>query len=476
MQGTTASPASRGSSRTPAPPTGGEATSKTSASDEHTPPGADGRGAVSKRSWLWILLAAAVSWPWLVYRFTADFHHGAPAFVALLSGAAILGAAFLLSWAAEAFQLDVSQALALALLSLIAVLPEYAVDVVFAWRAASDPTQAPYAVANMTGANRLLIGIGWSSVVLMAWWRTRRAWRHRRAGTADRADAATLADTDVAPRSGTVTLEPSQALELAALGLATLYSFFIPLKGGIGILDAVVLFSLFAVYAWATARTPAEEPHLVGPAAAVGALAPGARRLATLGLFAYAAVAILLSAEPFAEGLVQSGTSLGIDEFLLVQWLAPLASETPEFLVALLFAWRGLAGAGLRTLIASKVNQWTLLVGTLGVAYSLALGTPADLPLVERQAEELLLTSAQSLFALALIANFDLSVREALLLMGTFLVQAFFPSVEVRLAMAGLYFVAGVGLIVLSRERRQAVIRLPGQLREIVWRRAAATG
>jgi hypothetical protein len=140
------------------------------------------------------------------------------------------------------------------------------------------------------------------------------------------------------------------------------------------------------------------------------------------------------------------------------------------------------------------------------------------------------LTSAQSLFALALIANFDLSVREAmvlmatfllqlfvpgtearlvfaavylvasvallagsrsrrdalrqvpamvreaLLLMGTFLVQAFFPSVEVRLAMAGLYFVAGVGLIVLSRERRQAVIRLPGQLREIVWRRAAATG
>jgi cation:H+ antiporter len=417
-----------------------------------------------------------VSWPWLVYRFTADFHHGAPAFVALLSGAAILGAAFLLSWAAEAFQLDVSQALALALLSLIAVLPEYAVDVVFAWRAASDPTQAPYAVANMTGANRLLIGIGWSSVVLMAWWRTRRAWRHRRAGTADRADAATLADTDVAPRSGTVTLEPNQALELAALGLATLYSFIIPLKGGIGILDAVVLFSLFAVYAWATARTPAEEPHLVGPAAAVGSLAPGARRLATFGLFAYAAVAILLSAEPFAEGLVQSGTSLGIDEFLLVQWLAPLASETPEFLVALLFAWRGLAGAGLRTLVASKVNQWTLLVGTLGVAYSLALGTPADLPLDERQTEELLLTSAQSLFALALIANFDLSVREALLLMGTFLVQAFFPSVEVRLAMAGLYFVAGVGLIVLSRERRQAVIRLPGQLREIVWRQPTAAG
>ena len=74
----------------------------------------------------------------------------------------------MLSWAAEAFEKDVSQALALALLALIAVLPEYAVDMVFAWKAASDPTQAAYAVANMTGANRLLIGIGWSAIVLVA--------------------------------------------------------------------------------------------------------------------------------------------------------------------------------------------------------------------------------------------------------------------------------------------------------------------
>ena len=44
----------------------------------------------------------------------------------------------------------------------------------------------------------------------------------------------------------------------------------------------------------------------------------------------------LAAAEPFAEGLVQTGETLGIDEFLLVQWLAPLASEAPEFLVAAL--------------------------------------------------------------------------------------------------------------------------------------------
>mgnify|MGYP003335434889 CR=1 FL=1 len=55
------------------------------------------------------------------------------------------------------------------------------------------------------------------------------------------------------------------------------------------------------------------------------------------GLFALAAVVILLCAEPFAESLVASGSELGIDQFLLVQWLAPLASEAPEFIVAILF-------------------------------------------------------------------------------------------------------------------------------------------
>jgi Sodium/calcium exchanger protein len=117
-----------------------------------------GSARTTVRDVVFMVLAIAVALPWLVLRFQG--YHGDPATVAALSGLAIVGAAFLLSWAAEAFEKDVSQALALALLALIAVLPEYAVDMVFAWKAASDPSQAGYAVANMTGANRLLIGIG----------------------------------------------------------------------------------------------------------------------------------------------------------------------------------------------------------------------------------------------------------------------------------------------------------------------------
>src|SRR6187200_464078 len=172
----------------------------------------------ARRGWLYVALAFVAALPWLGVRFFTDWHAQSDILVAALTGLAILSAAFMLSWAAEVFQLDVSQALALALLSLIAVLPEYAVDVVFAWRAASDPTQAPYAVANMTGANRLLIGIGWTSVVLLAWWRARRVASGKMRGAPD-------------PQvvGGAVILERGQALEIGALAVATCYSFIIPL-------------------------------------------------------------------------------------------------------------------------------------------------------------------------------------------------------------------------------------------------------
>ena len=48
-----------------------------------------------------------------------------------------------------------------------------------------------------------------------------------------------------------------------------------------------------------------------------------ARRTSVLAMFAVAGVVILLVAEHFAESLVETGTELGVSEFLLVQWLAP---------------------------------------------------------------------------------------------------------------------------------------------------------
>ena len=119
------------------------------------------------KNWLYITTALTLTLPGLYLRFAGV--HADPQTEALIFGLAIVGAAFLLSWGCEVAQLEVSQALALAAVALVAVLPEYAVDMYFAWVAAKQPEYAAYAAANMTGANRLLIGIGWPMVALIFW-------------------------------------------------------------------------------------------------------------------------------------------------------------------------------------------------------------------------------------------------------------------------------------------------------------------
>jgi cation:H+ antiporter len=383
---------------------------------------------------LWPLFGAILlTLPWLAIYTSGG--HPTPPLIALLTGVSILGAAFLLSWAAELLQMDVSQALALALLALIAVLPEYAVDAVFAYQAGQDPVvaQQGYAVANMTGANRLLIGVGWSMVVIVAW--LKRGMK-------------------------VVVLERGQAVEMAILLLATVYALFMPFKGELNLVDTVVLLALFGTYTWLSARAPAEEPHLAGPAAVIGDLAVLTRRLITLALFVFAALVIFAAAEPFAHSLVQTGQSAGVDEFLLIQWLAPLASESPEFIVALLFVWRGQAAAGMRTLISSKVNQWTLLIATLPLVFSMGAGQLGGMPLNNRQQHELWLTAAQSLFAVALIAAFRINRWEAFALLIPFLVQLALPAmigpVDVKMVFTLGYLIAGI-VILCTRERRTAV-------------------
>jgi cation:H+ antiporter len=367
--------------------------------------------------WFPIVLAAAVTLPALVLRFGG--HHAPAGSEAILFGLAILGAAFLLTWAAEVAQIDISQGLALAFLALIAVLPEYAVDLYFAWRAPHEPEYTAYATANMTGANRLLIGVAWPLIVVLYWWRSRR---------------------------GELELPRSRCIELTFLTMATLYSFVIPLKGTISLLDTVVLVGCFAGYVWRTARGEVEEPELLGPALALGALRPGLRRTAVGVLFVFSGMVIFGSAERFAEALIHLGKSAGIDEFLLVQWLAPLASEAPEVVVASILTLRGDAQAGMGAMVSSKVNQWTLLVGTLPLVFSISLGAPGALHLDARQVEEILLTSAQSLFAIAVIANLRISLLEAAALFVLFTAQLLFPDPHVRYGFSAVYLVLGVGV------------------------------
>ena len=360
--------------------------------------------------------------------------HLPPQWEAIGAGLSIFGAAFILSWAAEVAQADIPQALALAFLALVAVLPEYAVDIYFAWSAGKDPAYITYATANMTGANRLLIGLGWASIVATFWVKT----RHRQ-----------------------VVLDRSHSIELLHLALATAYSFMIPLQGTLSALDSAVLIAIFVSYMIAASKAKIVEPELDGGVSELlMRLRPNVRRSATIALFVYAGLGIFLAAEPFAEGLLATGRTFAIEEFLLVQWLAPLASESPEFIVAIVFASRGNPGASMATLVSSKVNQWTLLVGMLPLAFNLSAGHLGAMRLDERQVEEIFLTAAQSLFAVVMLANLSFSLAEAGFMFVLFATQLFFTDPLSRYLYAVGYVVLATVWLTASRSSRQGLVAL----------------
>lgn len=424
------------------------------------------------RSPLVVAAAVGVAVPGLVLR--AGGLHLSPPVDALLFGLAIIGAAFLLSWAAEAAQVDISAGLAIALLALVAVLPEYAVDFVFTIQGgnayaqygptclppgSTDQSPCGLALANMTGANRILVGVGWALVVLLA------AFRLRRGG----ADAGRPGGAGTSHQPGhptRVTLLRTDSVPLVFLLIATLYSLTLPLRVSITMVDFLILVGIFVAYSIRVAKAPAEDPDLIGPSAWVGRMDTPKRRTGYIGLFVVAALIIVLCAEPFADSLVETGTELGISQFFLVQWLAPLASEAPELLVAGLYAWRLKTTDALATLVSSKVNQWSLLVGTLPLVFALSAGSLHGLPIDPLQREELLITAAQSLFAVSLLVTLSINVVGALSLLLLFVAQfvlaATLPAALQEtelLILSGVYILAAIVIFVRNRQEFVRLLR-----------------
>ena len=402
-----------------------------------------------------------------------------------VSGIAVLGASFLLAWGAETAEKDVPRAFAIAVLAVLAVAPEYAVDALYAWNAGAGGATAEacgqlpasqiesgtttlarachdanLAIANMTGANRILIGIGWAGIAVFTVWRsvkTKDPAVERREGFLS--DAVTL-DTDI-------------ATEVSFLFLATAWAFLVPLGGGIGLLDTLFLVGLYVTYIGLVLKSDIEHSeHTVGVPKYFQNWSLPWRPLVVVALFGYSGLMIFTAVEPFAHGLEEIGIQNGIPEFFMIQWVAPLASEAPELIVVAVLVNKARSTAGFNALISSKLNQWTLLIGTIAVVYSIALGGYGTLPFDSKQAAEIWITAAQSYFALALLCNFEISIREAVVLFGLFISQVLLEfalirdlvvlpvsSYELLLAYTGLYLVSGTALFIF---RRRALLELFG--------------
>jgi cation:H+ antiporter len=357
--------------------------------------------------WIALAIAMAAVVPGLALRLSGT--GASPILEAALAAMAILAAGFMLSWGVEAAEAHVSRGLALAVLALITVLPEFVVEFYFAMRGGQQPGSdyVHYATANMTGANRLLVGFGWPVIVLLYWWRSRRR---------------------------QVDLQPGNAVEVCFLALASAYSFLLVAKQRLDVVDAVVLVALYVVYLWRLGRLPREHANddddddeedevEVGPGAALEELSRGRKFALMAVLGVVAATVIVMEAEPFAESLVGAASALGVNHFFLIQWVSPLAGEMPEIVIMILFTLSLRPGHALGALVSDKINQWTLLLGALPLVFSYGAGHLAPLPLGPRQQEELFLTAAQSLFAVMLLLRMRLALPGAMVLLVLFFAQ-----------------------------------------------------
>ena len=384
---------------------------------------------------------------------------GAAAVSALWTFPSILLSAFLVAWGAEAAQFLVSQGLALAALAWLQTLPEFAVEAVIAWEAGKDPGRMHLAVANLTGAIRLLVGLAWPMIYFVAAFSGRRT----------------------RGRLPTITLEREHAIEVMGLLPPLVWFTVILLKRAIGPADAAVLVALYLGYLWLLLNVPPHAEEELADAPAVSRWAyrlGGTRRVAAVaGLFLLGGALLYLTAAPFLESMLGIAAVLGVSDFVFVQWVAPFLSEFPEKVSA--FAWArrvDKAPMALMNMVSSNINQWTILAAMIPLVYgwshAAAGGGWIAFRFDAEQRLEIALTLAQSLVAMLLLMEMALDWWEAAGLFVLWLTQFVWPGT--REAVAGLYLAWAAGMLIAAALGQP--LRAPRIFLEVVRANRAARG
>lgn len=314
----------------------------------------------------------------------------------------ILFASMTIAWGAESAQFFIAQGFALAILAWMQTLPEFAVEAVLAWK-----QQTGFLLANLTGALRMLTGLGWPMIYGAA------AFFHRRR---------------TGKPLGGIQLDREHSVNVAGLFVALVYMSFVLAKGSLTVVDAAILILIYSAYLAILQRIPPQGEEGIEdleriPRAIVLSSRPRRILLITL-CFAAGGALIYFVAEPFLGSLLALSTLLTIPSFMFIQWVAPFVSEFPEMLSTFYFA-RTVTRApmALMNMVSSNINQWTLLVAMLPIVYSLSRGSISSIPFDDQQKLELLMTIGQALVGMIFLVNMELAWWEATVLFVLWLVQ-----------------------------------------------------
>lgn len=341
---------------------------------------------------------------------------------ALWTFPAIVLAAMLITWAAESGQFFISQGLALAVLAWVQTIPEFAVEAVIALDAAKDPSKMHLITANFTGSLRLFVGLGFPMVYFVSLFFGRK--RKERKGV------------------WAIKLEDEHSIAILSFLPGLIYFLVIYFKGTLTIFDGVILAAIYFGYLYLLSKIP---PHDKEEVADMGRVPKYVMRLKypanALGiafLFIAGGVVIYFAAHPFLNSMLAIAVSLGVSQFVFVQWVAPFLSEFPEKLSA--FYWARTvkkAPMALTNFVSSSINQWTILAAMIPCIYSFGLGRIAPIIFDDHQKLEILLTILQSYLGFIFLASMDFHIFEAITLFVLWFIQFLFP--DTRQAMIWVY-------------------------------------
>ena len=344
--------------------------------------------------------------------------HPASTSTILWTAPAILISALMFAWAAESAQFFIAQGFALAILACLQTLPEFAVEAVIAWKQQKD-----LLLANLTGALRLLTGFGWPMIYFTA------AMFHRRRH---------------GKPLGSIKLHEHHAVEVIGLLAPLIYTAIIVAKGTLNLFDAAVLIAIYAAYLFLLSKLPAEGAESIDDLEAIPRAivkSPRFRRIAIItALFAAGGALIYFSAEPFLGSLLAVSAALGVPQFFLIQWVAPVVSEFPE--MASTFYWARTverAPMALMNMVSSNINQWTLLAAMLPIVFSMGAGHITTIQFDKQQRLELLMTLGQALLGVMFLINMELAWWQAAALFALF--AAAFAGAAAAKAVTVIYFV-----------------------------------
>jgi len=193
-----------------------------------------------------------------------------------------------------------------------------------------------------------------------------------------------------------------------------------------------VLIIIYLIYLFITSKKESTESEFVGISKYLANLPKLTRITTNILLIIFSAVTIFIVSHPFVESLIHIGGKFGIDEYYLIQWLAPLASESPEIIIASLFAMKGRSLESISIILSSQANQMSLLIGSMGAIFSFATSSIISFPLNNAQGVEFLLTAAFAFLQISMILWGKFKLQMPIFFLIIFFVQLIITDASIR--------------------------------------------